>query len=183
LVGKLVSYSFIFDYLTNYRNTITPDANPSIPHTQQRLIFTSKQLEDSLITISIVNRSLEAINFYLSLMREYFDLKFHIEPILPFEYNLECVIDFFILLAIFVGNDFLPNLPDLHIHENGLERLFDVYKKVLPGLGVFLLYSVCVKSKLMFLISRWLCERERVDKHEAATGCAGRDGIVGAGGI
>ena len=45
------------------------------------------------------------------------------------------VIDDFILLAVFVGNDFLPNLPDLHIHENGLEKLFDVYKKALPSLG------------------------------------------------
>ena len=70
------------------------------------------------------------------LMREYLDMEFHeIEPVLPFPYNLERVIDDFILLAVFVGNDFLPNLPDLHIHENGLEKLFDIYKKVLPSLG------------------------------------------------
>jgi len=70
-------------------------------------------------------------------MREYLDLEFRdIEHILAFDYNLERVIDDFILLAVFVGNDFLPNLPDLHIHENGLERLFDVYKKVLPSLGM-----------------------------------------------
>lgn len=69
-------------------------------------------------------------------MREYLDLEFRdIEPVLPFDYSLERVIDDFILLAVFVGNDFLPNLPDLHIHENGLEKLFDVYKKVLPGMG------------------------------------------------
>lgn len=84
--------------------------------------------------------SLETINFYLlhlSLMREYLDLEFRdIEPVLPFEYHLERVIDDFILLAVFVGNDFLPNLPDLHIHKNGLERLFEVYKKVLPSLGM-----------------------------------------------
>ena len=54
---------------------------------------------------------------------------------LPFAYSLEHVIDDFILLAVFVGNDFLPNLPDLHIHENGLERLFEIYKKSLPSLG------------------------------------------------
>lgn len=85
--------------------------------------------------------SLESINFYLlhlSLLREYLNLEFHdIEHVLPFEYSLERVIDDFILLAVFVGNDFLPNLPDLHIHQNGLERLFEVYKKVLPTLGVF----------------------------------------------
>jgi 5'-3' exoribonuclease 1 len=69
-------------------------------------------------------------------MREYLDLEFRdIEPVLRFSYSLERVIDDFILLAVFVGNDFLPNLPDLHIHMNGLEKLFDVYKKVLPGLG------------------------------------------------
>jgi 5'-3' exoribonuclease 1 len=72
-------------------------------------------------------------------MREYLDLEFRdIEPTLPFKYNLERIIDDFILLAVFVGNDFLPNLPDLHIHANGLERLFDVYKTVLPRLGEFL---------------------------------------------
>jgi 5'-3' exoribonuclease 1 len=72
-------------------------------------------------------------------MREYLDLEFRdIEPTLPFEYSLERIIDDFILLAVFVGNDFLPNLPDLHIHENGLERLFDVYKTVLPRLSEFL---------------------------------------------
>lgn len=85
--------------------------------------------------------SLESINFYLlhlTLMREYLDLEFHdIEPVLQFDYSLERVIDDFILIAVFVGNDFLPNLPDLHIHENGLERLFDIYKKCLPSLGTF----------------------------------------------
>ncbi|KAJ7767274.1 exonuclease II [Mycena metata] len=87
-------------------------------------------------------QSLEAMNFYLlhlSLMREYLDLEFRdIAPVLPFDYNIERVIDDFILLAVFVGNDFLPNLPDLHIHENGLEKLFEVYKRVLPGMGGYM---------------------------------------------
>jgi 5'-3' exoribonuclease 1 len=60
--------------------------------------------------------SLEAINFYqlhLSLLREYLDLEFDdIEPILPFDYSLERIIDDLILLTVFVGNAFLPNLPD-----------------------------------------------------------------------
>lgn len=84
---------------------------------------------------------MESINFYLlhlCLLREFLDLEFRdIETTLSFEYSLERIIDDFILLAVFVGNDFLPNLPDLHIHENGLERLFDVYKTVLPRLSEF----------------------------------------------
>ncbi|THH13302.1 hypothetical protein EW146_g6897 [Bondarzewia mesenterica] len=88
------------------------------------------------------NGGLESINFYLlhlSLMREYLDLEFQdVAHLLPFDYNLERIIDDFILLAVFIGNDFLPHLPDLHIHENGLEKLFDVYMKVLPSLDGYL---------------------------------------------
>jgi len=112
--------------------------------------------------------SLEAINFYLlhlSLMREYLDLEFRdIEPVLPFEYSLERVIDDFILLAVFVGNDFLPNLPDLHIHENGLEKLFDVYKKVMPGMGTILLNLDYVTSSDE--TSRRVYQREWIHPHE-----------------
>lgn len=69
-------------------------------------------------------------------MREYLDLEFQeIGPALSFEYNLERIIDDFVLLAVFVGNDFLPNLPEVHIRESGLEYLFEVYKHVLPSLG------------------------------------------------
>ncbi|CAI4213767.1 unnamed protein product [Parascedosporium putredinis] len=42
------------------------------------------------------------------------------------------VIDDFILMAFFVGNDFLPNLPWLHINEGALAYMFRIYKKVLP---------------------------------------------------
>lgn len=116
-------------------------------------------------------------------MREYLNLEFRdIEPILSFTYSLERVIDDFILLAVFVGNDFLPNLPDLHIHENGLERLFDVYKKILPSLGnrtVLHIFASVVNS----YVSRWVHQRERDDQYEATPGCSRRDGALGAGGV
>ncbi|KAF8896029.1 exonuclease II [Infundibulicybe gibba] len=109
--------------------------------------------------------SLESINFYLlhlSLMREYLDLEFRdIEPTLSFEYNLERVIDDFILLAVFVGNDFLPNLPDLHIHENGLERLFDVYKKILPDSDGYINESGTINTKRLQMVLDEMAEWEQ----------------------
>ena len=84
--------------------------------------------------------SLEHTNFFLlhlCVFREYLDLEFRtLAHSLPFAYNLEHIIDDFILLCVFVGNDFLPNLPDLHIHANALEKLFDIYKETLPKAGV-----------------------------------------------
>ncbi len=70
---------------------------------------------------------------HLSLMREYLDKEFmDLKGTLPFAYDLERLIDDFILMAFFVGNDFLPNLPGLHINEGALVTMFDVYKRIMP---------------------------------------------------
>lgn len=87
---------------------------------------------------------LESQNFYLmhlSLFREYLNLEFSsladstAGPGLGFEYDLERIIDDWILLVIFVGNDFLPHLPGIHIHEGALNLLYGIYKRVLPKAG------------------------------------------------
>ncbi|KAF5504725.1 5'-3' exoribonuclease 1 [Colletotrichum fructicola] len=83
-------------------------------------------------------RELEHQNFYLMhlcIVREYLELEFQElqEPgKLGFPFDLERVIDDFILMAFFVGNDFLPNLPRLHINEGALAAMFRIYKDILP---------------------------------------------------
>ena len=54
---------------------------------------------------------------------------------MPFDYDLERIIDDFILLSVFVGNDFLPHLPNLHINEGAMEEIWNIYKRVLPVAG------------------------------------------------
>ncbi|PKS07951.1 hypothetical protein jhhlp_006563, partial [Lomentospora prolificans] len=84
------------------------------------------------------SKELEHQNFYLlhlCIVREYLELEFQelkAPGALSFPFDLERVIDDFILMAFFVGNDFLPNLPWLHINEGALAYMFRVYKKVLP---------------------------------------------------
>lgn len=99
--------------------------------------------------------SLANANFYLlhiSLLREYLNLEFiSLKEQIPFEYDLERIIDDFILMGIFVGNDFLPHLPDLHINEGALERIWTIYKSILPTAGEFL-----ASSSGATLIFRWL---------------------------
>lgn len=76
---------------------------------------------------------------HLSLMREYLDLEFSsVANTIPFEYDLERIIDDFILMSIFVGNDFLPNLPGLHINEGALELIWKIYKENLPAMGGYM---------------------------------------------
>lgn len=81
--------------------------------------------------------------------------------ILPFAYSLERIIDDFILLAAFVGNDFLPNLPDLHIHDNALETIFDIYRRVLPAAGGYLNESGVINVGRLQLVLNELAGWER----------------------
>ncbi|KAK8040800.1 exonuclease kem1 [Apiospora phragmitis] len=84
------------------------------------------------------SKELEHQNFYLMhlcIVREYLELEFQelkAEGATKFPFDMERVIDDFILMAFFVGNDFLPNLPHLHINEGALATMFRIYKEVLP---------------------------------------------------
>jgi 5'-3' exoribonuclease 2 len=70
----------------------------------------------------------------LHVFREYLDYEFKYFNT-PFPYNLERVIDDFVFMCFFCGNDFLPNLPVLNIREGGIDILLYLYKRVLPYLG------------------------------------------------
>lgn len=76
---------------------------------------------------------------HLSIFREYLDLEFAaLKSTLKFTYDLEKIIDDFILMTFFVGNDFLPHLPGLHINEGALALMFNLYKSILPELDGYL---------------------------------------------
>lgn len=80
----------------------------------------------------------EEITFHLlhlSLLREYLELEFQaVKEPLPFEFNLESIIDDWVLMCFLVGNDFIPHLPNLHIAHNALPILYKAYIDVLPTL-------------------------------------------------
>ncbi|MCJ1352989.1 MAG: hypothetical protein MMC33_002973 [Icmadophila ericetorum] len=90
------------------------------------------------------SKELEHQNFFLMhlcIVREYLDLEFQElkEPnAMTVPFDLERVIDDFILMAFFIGNDFLPNLPNLHINEGALALMFKVYKDVLSKAGGYI---------------------------------------------
>uniref|UniRef100_A0A5K3F884 5'-3' exoribonuclease 1 n=2 Tax=Mesocestoides corti TaxID=53468 RepID=A0A5K3F884_MESCO len=76
---------------------------------------------------------------HLSVLREYIELEFKcLESQLSFPYNLERIIDDWIFLGYLLGNDFIPHLPNMHIHAESLTTLWDAYQVVLPQLDGYL---------------------------------------------
>ncbi|XP_051553085.1 5'-3' exoribonuclease 1 [Myxocyprinus asiaticus] len=76
---------------------------------------------------------------HLSLMREYIDYEFsELRKKISFEYDLERIIDDWVLMGFLVGNDFIPHLPHLHINHDALPLLYRTYISVLPTLGGYL---------------------------------------------
>ncbi|VDK25318.1 unnamed protein product [Anisakis simplex] len=72
---------------------------------------------------------------HLSLLREYLSWEFRsIEDKLSFAYNVESIIDDWVLMGFLIGNDFIPHLPHVHIHEDALPVLYKTYMEVLPQL-------------------------------------------------
>lgn len=91
---------------------------------------------------SSTQSTLENQNFYLlhiSLLREYMQLEFEeIADELQFEYDFERVLDDFILVMFVIGNDFLPNLPDLHLNKGAFPVLLQTFKEALQHLDGYI---------------------------------------------
>ena len=87
----------------------------------------------------VYGKSLQALHIHT--LRDYLGNEFAVlknNNMLPFAFNLERVIDDFIFLCFFVGNDFLPHLPSLDIRDGALDFLIEVYKELLPSLGDYI---------------------------------------------
>eukprot|EP00095_Tigriopus_kingsejongensis_P010572 maker-scaffold1137_size60140-snap-gene-0.17 protein:Tk10572 transcript:maker-scaffold1137_size60140-snap-gene-0.17-mRNA-1 annotation:"5 -3 exoribonuclease 1" len=98
---------------------------------------------------------------HLSLLREYLDHEFSdMRDQLPFEYDIESIIDDWVLLGFLVGNDFIPHLPHLHINKGALHELYSSYKKCLPRLGGYLNVHGHLNLARFEVFMRTLAEKE-----------------------
>lgn len=67
---------------------------------------------------------------HISLVREYLELEFRdLADTINFDYDFDRVLDDFILIMYVIGNDFLPNLPDLHLNKGAFPLLLETFKE------------------------------------------------------
>ncbi|XP_053669668.1 5'-3' exoribonuclease 2 homolog [Anopheles nili] len=79
-------------------------------------------------TPAALGKETQFIFVRLNVLKEYLQKELDM-PNLPFTYDFDRVVDDWVFMCFFVGNDFLPHLPSLEIRENAIDRLVTLYKK------------------------------------------------------
>lgn len=62
----------------------------------------------------------------------------NLEQVLKMPYDIEKIIDDFVFMCFFVGNDFLPHIPNLSIRDGGIDALITIYEHTLTQVDDYL---------------------------------------------
>lgn len=93
----------------------------------------------------------------------------------PF-FDIERVVDDFVLFAMLVGNDFLPHLPSIDITEGALGTMLALYKRLLPRFGGYIVeQGAIVPDRFeLFVLLLGLLEVDILSRRADLKGSEGR---------
>ncbi|KAG0528816.1 hypothetical protein BDA96_05G045500 [Sorghum bicolor] len=79
-------------------------------------------------------------------LREYLELDLKIpNPVV--KTDIERLIDDFIFICFLTGNDFIPHIPSVEIHEGAIDLLLEVYKQAFNKMGGYIVSTEKLKDK------------------------------------
>eukprot|EP01132_Coremiostelium_polycephalum_P007998 gene7998-9841_t len=95
---------------------------------------------------------------HLHLLKEYLELELKVET--PFGFEIDRMIDDFIFICFFVGNDFLPHLPSLEIVDGALDRILHLYREILPTFDDYIVENGTVNLVRLATLFASLAKKE-----------------------
>lgn len=93
------------------------------------------------------------------ILREYLGAEMFV-PGQSFRFDLERALDDWVFMCFFVGNDFLPHLPSLDIHEDGIDKLIAIWRDNIPIMGGYLTCDGTVDLSRAQVILQGLAKQE-----------------------
>ncbi|XP_047087641.1 5'-3' exoribonuclease 3-like isoform X3 [Lolium rigidum] len=77
-------------------------------------------------------------------LREYLELEMAVPA---WKHDTERLIDDFIFICLLMGNDYIPRIPSLEIHEFAADLLIQVYKIIFKEMGGYIVNTEKIKDK------------------------------------
>jgi len=97
---------------------------------------------------------------HVPIVREYLTCDF--APFFPDgTFNIDRLVDDLVFMMCLVGNDFLPNLPNISIAEHGLELMFSIYQKHIKDLGGYIMDGSTPDIPRLVQFLGWLAEPDK----------------------
>lgn len=76
----------------------------------------------------------------IPILRQYLEIQFEPmrEKMENFAYDFERVVDDFVFMCFYVGNDFLPHLPSLSIRDGSIDQMITLYQEIMGSMDDWL---------------------------------------------
>ncbi|TVU40217.1 hypothetical protein EJB05_13669 [Eragrostis curvula] len=103
-----------------------------------------KSEKNSGLTEASLKKAYLFLNIWV--LREYLEIELKIlDPVC--EPDIERLIDDFIFICFLLGNDFIPKIPSLEVHEYAVDLLIEVYKTTFNKMGGYIVSTDKIKDK------------------------------------
>ena len=95
----------------------------------------------------------------VAILREYLRAEMSVRN-MPCRFDLERVIDEWVFLCFFVGNDFLPHQPSLQIREGAIDKLIKIWRDNIEELGGYITQDGYVNITRALIFMQHLADSE-----------------------